>query len=143
MINAEDLNLDNDIISNFEYYNSKFDEVVTKLKDQIKAKIDIYKNSNFDKAIFNNEKKTSCIIIGLNSFINKLSNDNQNSLDQLFNDGSDIGLFNFIILDTVDKFKNYQYDSWFKSNVLNTDGIWLGNGISEQYLFNITKEFQK
>ena len=45
----------------------------------------------------------------------------------------------FIFIDTIDIFKKMEYDNWYKAIVKSNQGIWIGNGISEQYTLKITK----
>ena len=44
--------------------------------------------------------------------------------------------YNFIIIDNFNKLKNRQYDEWYKKYILGDSGIWVGNGINDQYLIN-------
>ena len=51
----------------------------------------------------------------------------------------------FIFIDTIDVFKKIEYDNWYKGVAKNSEGIWLGNGIANQYtlkISRITKELQ-
>lgn len=48
-------------------------------------------------------------------------------------------MMNFIVTDTVDKLKKFNYDNWFKDNINTNDGIYLGNGLSDQMLINVSK----
>ena len=34
----------------------------------------------------------------------------------------------------------FEYESWYKSSVNTNDGIWLGNGINDQFSINITQK---
>ena len=40
-------------------------------------------------------------------------------------------------MENFNKLKNRQYDEWYKNYVLGDSGIWIGNGINDQYLLNI------
>ena len=51
----------------------------------------------------------------------------------------------FVFIDTIDVFKKIEYDNWYKGVSKNSQGIWLGNGISNQYtlkIARITRELQ-
>ena len=43
-----------------------------------------------------------------------------------------------IIVDDASKLKSYQYEEWIKTAFASGDGIWIGNGITEQTIFKIT-----
>ncbi|MEH7491692.1 hypothetical protein [Neobacillus niacini] len=44
-----------------------------------------------------------------------------------------------IFSDAVDKLTSYTYESWFQKQVSLSEGIWVGNGITEQYTLKINK----
>jgi len=41
------------------------------------------------------------------------------------------------ILENVTKAKNHEYDDWYKNYITKEDGIWVGNGLDDQYLFDL------
>ena len=90
--------------------------------------------------------KAEGIIIGLDSLLLKLSADAKSSYDTLVETANMIQTIKFIFIDTIDIFKKVEYDNWYKAIVKNNQGIWIGNGISEQYtlkLSKITRELQE
>ena len=44
----------------------------------------------------------------------------------------------FIIADTIDSIKSINFEPWFKGNVDLAEGIWLGNGIGNQFTLKVT-----
>ena len=56
---------------------------------------------------------------------------------------TNVGIFNFIIVDAVDNLKKMEYDSWYKSIVQSNYGIWIGNGIADQTLIKTNIGFKK
>lgn len=140
IINAEDINLDDNIRVNLSYFDSNFDSAFTNIKNYLDLCSNKYKENNFNKSIFKNQKKLNCVIIGINSFKNKLSDDNKLKFGELFSIANELDVINFIFIDSIDKIKNFEYESWYKSNVNQNEGIWLGNGINDQFLINITQK---
>ena len=43
------------------------------------------------------------------------------------------------MIDSVDKFKKVEYDDWYRGTVNNTRGIWIGDGIANQFSIKLTK----
>ena len=139
VINAEDLVFNDDIKKYTNYVDNNFDGIfntIVKYLDDSTAK---YTASNNDKNVFNGVPKINCIIVGLTSFMNKLSQENQGKMAELFKNISGISLINFIVVDTVDKLKKLNFESWFKDNINNSEGIYIGNGLSDQMLINVSK----
>lgn len=45
--------------------------------------------------------------------------------------------FRFIIVDNPKRLKNHEYENWYKNYLSGENGIWIGNGIDNQFLINI------
>ena len=68
-----------------------------------------------------------------------ISNDSSISgqLNDLFEKAKDSEKCSVIISDDPSRFKGHEYESWYKNYIDTDNGIWLGNGFKEQYLFNV------
>ena len=94
---------------------------------------------NFVLGIDNNLNKGQqviCVIIGLDKFINDLEG-GAKTFYEILNKTDTLNDYSFIIVDNFTKFKNRQYDEWYKNYISGDGGIWVGNGINDQYLINI------
>ena len=139
IINAEGFAL-NDNIKNYKnYFENNFDLVFNKINEFIDNSYNIYKASNFNKKIFNNNRKLNIVIIGINAFISRLNSDNQTNISKIFNYISEMDNINYIFVDTIDKFKKLTFENWFKDNVDNNNGIYIGDGLNEQIVINTSK----
>ena len=139
VINADDFAFDDTIKKYTNYVDNNFDGIFDVLVKYIKDSEEQYKANGLNKSIFSNTKKINCIIVGVNSFKTKLDVDRQNRIAELFSDQYQLNLINFIFVDTVDKLKKFSYDAWFKDNINNTSGIFLGNGLGDQMLISVSK----
>ncbi len=120
-------------------YNNNFDAVFENLMSFVEQNNQIYISQNYDRNSVSSNVNKLCIIVGFDKFKSKLSKENSDRLGTLLEKGKDLGIINYIIIDTVDKLRKYEYDSWYKTVVNNTKGIFLGNGITEQMTLRITK----
>lgn len=139
VINCEDVNIEDSVKAKVNYVEADYDKIFDNLYNYLDASVTKFEENNRDKNIFNNVQKVNCVIIGINSFKNKLSSDNQEKLDALFADKYDLKLINFILVDTIDKINKFAYESWFKDAFNPGYGIYLGSGIGDQMLININK----
>ena len=57
----------------------------------------------------------------------------------MFENGKDLEKYCFIFADSVDKFKKVEYDDWYRNTVNNNRGIWIGDGIANQFAIKLTK----
>jgi len=77
-----------------------------------------------------------CIIIGIDKFLSDfegMQNYFKTSLKELEAEGR----YNFIIVDNANKLKSHEYDEWYKNYISKDNGIWVGNGLDNQYLITI------
>ncbi len=126
-------------IGNLKYVDSNFDVNFTKLEKFIDEAYYRYLDSDYNQHIFDNERPTTIFICGLESFRNKLGIENKNKFGQLFEKVRDLGIINFIIVDSVDKIKKFETENWYKTTVNNMTGIWVGNGVAEQFVLKLNK----
>ena len=71
-------------------------------------------------------------------FKNKLNDENKNKFNDFFSKSKDLGIISFVIIDSIDKIKKFEYDTWFKENYNNTEGIWIGNGLNDQFTMKVS-----
>lgn len=107
------------------YYNNNFDEVFEKLVTFVQQLID------------NNSKANAAVIIyGLDKMISKMDDDSQlYALTELLKKYERISL---ILVDDSNKLKKYAYEAWYTSIFTNTEGIWVGKGIIDQGVYQIS-----
>jgi len=87
----------------------------------------------------NNQEKTFvCFLININVMLNKLSSIEKGKFTTLVDNCKKNGNIKIIIVDTIDVLKSINFEPWFKSNVDLAEGIWLGNGIANQFTLKVT-----
>ena len=131
---------------NVYYYKKDFDKVLNSLNDTLIKQKEVLVKNNYNKSIFESIKPVVCIIIGIESLLMKVSMDVKLKYNTIVETAALTQTIKFIFIDTIDIFKKIEYDNWYKAIVKSNQGIWLGNGISEQYtikLSKITRELQQ
>ena len=51
----------------------------------------------------------------------------------------DLRKVSIVLFDTIDNIKQFEYENWYKTVVSNNHGIWLGDGIADQYTMKLSK----
>ena len=127
---SEELSVDS---SEFVSYSiNNFEEILNKLEAEIEVQYDAYIENNHNNKVLASYKKNIVIIHSFDKFIVKLGTENKKKFEDLVTKAKELETFAFIIDDIPNNLKKYEYDSWYKSSVTNTFGIWIGNGVSEQ-----------
>ena len=108
-----------------------------------------YVNDDFDSmidriiSIKDTNNHYVCLILDLDSLIKKLSPECKNSLDQLFSlSKSESGCVHFVFSGIPDMIKPYEFESWYRSNINNREGIWIGNGIADQNIIKLDNSYK-
>ena len=81
---------------------------------------------------------TICMIIGIKSLLEKLSEEDKTRLTTMLKEAVKLKTIKFILVDRIDDIKGLNYEEWFKSSVDLSDGIWIGNGIGNQFTLKVT-----
>lgn len=138
VINAENVFIDDEIKKKSTYFESNFDNIFNAIMNFLESSISLYTKNNKDKKIFEKKKKIMCTIIGIDSFKEKLSDDNQMNFEKLFTLCNNLEIINYIFVDIESKLNNTLYEDWFKENHNNSNFIWIGQGIEDQYSLSVS-----
>lgn len=115
-------------------YNGIFEKILKYENDCY----NLYVSNNYNPSILKNQKRIMFIINGIDDFKNKLSIENQGKMSDFFTKAKDLEIINFILIDSIDKIKNIEYESWFKNSTNQSDGIWIGDGIDDQFTLKVS-----
>lgn len=121
-------------------------DVVVQVIDKHKAYKDkdcnfLYKNVNSGIEYISNKHNLYCFI-GVDSLKQFMSYNNITS-EQFMEDLINKGNASILILDTVQQIKSVEFDDWYKRYVVNSDGLWIGSGISEQFVLKYNQSGNK
>ena len=139
VVNTADYVIDEEYNKYIQNINSDFDTYFEKLLNYITDLNTKYIENNYNRNIFSNMKENTIIFIGIGEFIDRLNSDNKKKLANIFEKSKDLSLFNFIFIDSVDKIKKLEFESWFKTCSNTNDGIWIGSGINDQYTLKVNQ----
>lgn len=104
----------------------------------------LYRNNTYKEAI---EKGTEAenfdnvlvIITALSTLKYSISDQAQEKLSLILEKGSADYKVNLIIAEQVKNVSSFSFEKWYKTNISPLDGIWIGNGITEQYQMKANK----
>lgn len=118
-----------------QYINKDFDLEVEQLLNKVKK---------INEKTIESDHYIICIIYGAEKLKQKLTD--VNLLAKFTEEIKKCDHFILIICDDGKKLKSLDYDNWFSTIKINTEGIWIGKGLSDQTVFRvspITKEMSK
>lgn len=89
------------------------------------------------KPIGSNET-TVCLITGISNLLSRLDVTKKTEFTDILDSNLRAEKLKVIIVDTIDNIKGIGYDAWYKNSADLAEGVWIGNGISNQFTLKIT-----
>ncbi len=124
---------------NITKYNSRFDEVLTSVNDNVDKIYSEYEASGFDQSIINKYQPMLFVIYDFANFKSKLTIDLNQVMTNLFNKSTKLPIINFVVVDGIDNFKKIEFETWFKQVSMQDNAIWIGEGIANQFTIKLLK----
>ncbi len=143
VINAEEFEIDSTYTKYYKYYNNNFNDVFTSIYNMVVDANQKYEANNYEKGELEKRKKTTCIIIGINTFRNKLSEENKQKFGEIFTISKELDIIHYIIVDSIDQYKKIELESWYKTSISSDCGIWIGNGINDQFTLKVNQKIDE
>ena len=134
-----------DACNYFEEFNYKInliDKDFNKVIDQLKQVDDqvqkIYVDNNMNPKALKGIANSVVVVFGIDKFMSKLDDEHKNIFKEILTNNKETLKINFIFIDIPGSFKKFEYDDWFKTSVNSNEGIWIGGGVTQQYLLKTT-----
>ena len=116
---------------------SEIPDTVKQLFDELVRRNNSFKRN--DSSAADGFSRKYCIVIGLPGILNGLDSDGQDKLNVLLEKNELPYNVHFILCGTVKEINPYSAKAWYKRHITGFDGIWVGDGIGDQYLLKIGK----
>ncbi len=137
-IDAEQL-IDGEKTGSIHVCTDGFEEQVQCLFADMVERNNTYKDANLDVSSLDAFERKVVVIVGYKRFSNQLSADGKEKLALLLEKAEAIYKLHFIIVEALSEYSSFSYDGWYKRHISGSDGLWIGDGIADQYLLKINK----
>ena len=98
-----------------------------------------YKDAKLNPDSLNVFERKVVMLIGYKRFFSCLTSDGQEKMNLVLQKAESIYKLHFIIVDAISNYTAFNYEEWFKRQISGADGIWIGDGIADQYMLKINK----
>ena len=125
----------------YRYINksSNFENIAIELFNTLVERHKGIKNSIVNNSETPQYKNVKCIINSFSEFLKYLSIDGKDKVNVFMLNGQLSYNMKFIIIENVNNLSSISYEEWFTKQVSLSNSIWIGNGVSEQYILKINK----
>ena len=90
-------------------------------------------NALYAKEVDNNENLVICMVSGMLNIIGKMDVSTKNKFLMTVDKCLKNGTIKFVFIETIDAIKNLNYEQWYKGFADLSEGMWIGNGINNQF----------
>ncbi len=115
------------------------EEFVVSIFNEMVLRNNTYKDANLDATSLDAFEEQSYMIVGFKKLFDQLSKDGQDKLRTLLEKAEPIYKMHFVIVESVSNLNTFNYDGWYKRHVANGDGVYIGDGVADQYVLKINK----
>ncbi len=137
-LNSTEIDFSNEAYHD-KVYTTGFENVIDKISVYTDKVFKMYEESGFNNEVLKKQKNMVCIFFGAQTILSKFSPDTFKKIATIVKQVKQMGLLSFIFVDNADAFRAYSYEEWFKPGTDLSRGIWVGNGISDQTFFKVSK----
>lgn len=127
-----------EIASEAVYYDSNFLNSFKALGEEVLNMYNEFESSGYDASALKDYNPYLCVISGLDKFKLLLGSDYLSVFNDFLMKIKAMPKFHLIIIDSVDNIKKMEYDAWYKAIVNPSRGVWVGDGMANQYLIKST-----
>ncbi len=124
------------------YLNTGYTGMLETLNKFVNEVDDVLKNNKNNMRAIKNIGEVLCVVIGFDKFISSLSKEDKDIFINILTKAKDNLKIHFIFIDIPAGFKPYEFESWYKSTIDVSTGLYIGDGFAEQYLIKPTKVLQ-
>lgn len=112
---------------------------VRDLFDEMVLRNNTYKEAGASLASLDGFEERVFVIVGMKRLMEQLSPDSKDKLSTLLEKAEAIYKLHFVVVDSLAGYSAISYDGWYKRHLTGADGVWLGDGIADQYVLKLNK----
>ena len=124
---------------NCRVLNEGFDGEVVEIFKEMVARNNAYKDAGSDETVLAGCPERVYVLYGLRRIFDRLSEDGKDKLAVLLEKAESVYKLRFIVADSLAQLNTFAYDTWFKRQLSGGDGLWIGDGVADQYLLKLGK----
>lgn len=108
-----------------------FADMVERNNTYKKAKMDMKSLEPFEEKVY--------VLVGVKKLFEQVTTENKTRLATLIEKAEAIYKLHFVMVESISQFGSYSYEAWYKKHISGGEGLWIGDGIADQYTFKLSK----
>jgi len=123
---------------NINLVNSNFNNTVDQLQKINNQLKEVLEKNNMNLRSIKDAKNSLIVILGTDKFYNSLDDEHKTIFKELLETQKELLKINFVLIDSMVSINKYEYEDWFKNNSNPDNGIWIGEGATNQYVIKLS-----
>ena len=124
--------------SNIQFINNDFNGFIDSLKVNDDSIQKILNENNMNTRSLKNVRNLLVVIVNFEKFYSKLDDSHKTIFKDIMSNNLDALKINFVFIDIPSAFKKYEYEDWYKKVVNTSEGLWIGSGVTQQFVLKMT-----
>lgn len=117
----------------------EYDDYVQKLFDSMVERNNTYKDAKLDRTSLDKFDEEIVVIFGIRKLLNMISEQHRDDFYTFIDKADSCYKYHFILIDSNSQMNSVCSDVRLKSKFANADGLWIGEGVTDQYLLKNSK----
>ncbi len=127
------------VLQGVEVFNGDYETFVNELFDETVLRNNTFKDAKLDPDSMAPFQEKLFVMVGFKRFFDQLSADAQEKMSLVLLKAEAVYKLHFVLVDGSSQVSGYSYSDWYKRQVPGADGVWVGDGVADQYLLKINK----
>ena len=116
-----------------------YEKYVQELFNETVNRNNTFKDAKMEPASLDNFERKAIVLVGYKRFLSQLSADAQEKLRLVLLKSEANYKQHFILVDALSEFNSINYEDWYKKQINGADGVWIGDGMADQYMLKVNK----
>ena len=130
-------NMVSDAPAGCEQVTGDLEVYIQQLFAQMVKRNNDYKDAGLDPSVLNDCEERVYVICGIQKLFDRLTADGKEKLSLLIEKAESFYKLRFVIVEALGQLNSYSYENWFKRHINGSEGLWIGDGVTDQYLLKV------
>lgn len=122
-----------------EVYSGDVETLVHGIFNETVERNNVYKDAKLDISVLEPYARKTFVLVGFKRFYDKLTADGKEKISLVLQKAEAFYKLHFILVECASELNGFNYESWYKRCITGAEGIWVGDGVADQYLLKLNK----
>jgi S-DNA-T family DNA segregation ATPase FtsK/SpoIIIE len=122
-----------------EVYSGAVETLVHRIFNETVERNNVYKDAKLDLSVLEPYARKTFVLVGFKRFYDQLTADGKEKISLVLQKAEAIYKLHFILVECAAELNGFNYEAWYKRCITGAEGIWVGDGIADQYLLKLNK----